>query len=93
MEPWGYGNPTPVFAARGVRLMEPARVLKEKHLKWRVAQGTKSFDALGWGWAERQALWAVNGLMDIAFTIDENVYQRNRTLQLIVKDIQRPTST
>ncbi|MGD0696235.1 MAG: single-stranded-DNA-specific exonuclease RecJ [Terriglobia bacterium] len=93
LEPWGYGNPTPVLVARGVRVLEPPRVLKEKHLKWRVTQGGKSFDALGWGWAERYPLPAVNRPVDLAFTLDENVYQGNRTLQLIVRDIQSLTST
>jgi len=93
LEPWGCGNPTPVFAARGVRFLDPPRVLKEKHLKWRVAQGGRTFDALGWGWAEREPLPAANRPVDLAFILDENVYQGNRTLQLIVRDIQGLTST
>ncbi len=37
MEPFGVGNPEPVFAARGVRLMAPSKVMKDKHVKLRVA--------------------------------------------------------
>jgi single-stranded-DNA-specific exonuclease len=86
--PWGFGNPTPVFLARGVRLLEPARVLKEKHLKLRVAEGAKAFDALGWGWAERRALPAAAQRLDVAFTLDENIYLGKTTLQLIMKDMR-----
>ncbi len=50
LEPYGFGNPTPVFAARGLRLAEPPRILKEKHLKLKVTQGTGWFDAVAWGW-------------------------------------------
>ncbi len=37
LEPFGVGNPEPVFAARDVRLMAPPRVMKDKHVKLRVA--------------------------------------------------------
>jgi single-stranded-DNA-specific exonuclease len=37
LEPFGQGNPEPVFSARAVRLMAPPRVLKDKHVKLRLA--------------------------------------------------------
>jgi single-stranded-DNA-specific exonuclease len=37
LEPFGVGNPEPVFAARAVRLMAPPRALKDKHVKLRLA--------------------------------------------------------
>jgi single-stranded-DNA-specific exonuclease len=37
LEPFGVGNPEPVFAARAVRLMAPPRVLKDKHVKLKLA--------------------------------------------------------
>ena len=37
LEPFGMENPQPVFAAKGVRLMTPAQVLKDKHVRLRVA--------------------------------------------------------
>jgi single-stranded-DNA-specific exonuclease len=37
LEPFGVANPQPVFAARAVRLMAPPRVLKDKHVKLRLA--------------------------------------------------------
>jgi single-stranded-DNA-specific exonuclease len=33
LEPYGMGNPEPVFAARGVQLAAPPRILKDKHIK------------------------------------------------------------
>ncbi|HMD95753.1 MAG TPA: single-stranded-DNA-specific exonuclease RecJ [Terriglobia bacterium] len=38
LEPYGFGNPTPVFVADGLRLVSPPRILKERHLKLRLAQ-------------------------------------------------------
>jgi single-stranded-DNA-specific exonuclease len=37
LQPFGQGNPEPVFAARAVRLMAPPRILKDKHIKLRLA--------------------------------------------------------
>jgi single-stranded-DNA-specific exonuclease len=46
LEPYGMGNPEPVFAARGVQLTAPPRILKEKHvkLKLRARQGAPIAD-------------------------------------------------
>jgi single-stranded-DNA-specific exonuclease len=42
LEPYGMGNPEPVFAARGVQLAAPPRILKEKHVKLKVKVGVAS---------------------------------------------------
>jgi single-stranded-DNA-specific exonuclease len=36
LEPYGVGNPEPVFAARGVQLTAPPRILKDKHIKMKL---------------------------------------------------------
>ena len=37
LEPFGMSNPEPAFAARNVRLMAPPRVMKDKHVKLKLA--------------------------------------------------------
>jgi len=39
LEPYGVGNPEPVFAARGVQLKAPPRILKDKHVKLKLKPG------------------------------------------------------
>jgi single-stranded-DNA-specific exonuclease len=39
LEPYGVGNPEPVFAARGVQLTAPPRILKDKHVKLKLRAG------------------------------------------------------
>jgi single-stranded-DNA-specific exonuclease len=71
LEPYGVGNPEPVFASRCVQLTAPPRILKDKHVKLKLrevqseaslANATKNnnglrvtFDAMGWHMAERLA--------------------------------------
>ncbi|HEV2177486.1 MAG TPA: single-stranded-DNA-specific exonuclease RecJ [Terriglobia bacterium] len=92
--PHGMGNPAPVFAARGVCLMGPPHILKERHLKLRVTQaptksgqGRRSFEAIGWGWAAHGAGLVPGQTLDLAFALDENTYQGTSSLQLVLKDI------
>ncbi len=39
LEPYGVGNPEPVFAARGAQLSAPPRILKDKHVKLKLRAG------------------------------------------------------
>jgi single-stranded-DNA-specific exonuclease len=42
MEPFGVGNPEPVFVARHVCLKAPPRIMKERHVKLKLAAGESS---------------------------------------------------
>jgi single-stranded-DNA-specific exonuclease len=86
-EPFGMGNPTPVFASARSRLLMPPRILKEKHLKLTVEAGPRAIEALGWGWAARSPRLDAGQRVDLAFTIDKNTFQDRNSLQLIIKDI------
>jgi len=88
LAPFGCGNPTPVLAARDLRLLLSPRIVQEKHLKLRVACGSKPLDAIGWGMAERGATLAPGQALDMAFTLDQNVFQDVRRLQLVVSEIR-----
>ena len=87
LEPFGMGNPTPVFGACGVRLATTPRILQEKHLKLRVGTGARTLDALGWGWAGRVPQLQAGQPIDLAFTLEQNNYQDMASLQLIIKDL------
>jgi len=58
LEPFGMENPEPIFCDRRARLVSPARILKDKHLKLRLAHSSfngtgRSFDAVAWRMAEK----------------------------------------
>lgn len=88
LEPYGCGNPTPVFAARGVRLAGPGRVLKDKHLKVQVAQGGRSFTAIAWGKAAQWGGLGAGQEIDIAFTLEENTFEGLIGLELRLRDMR-----
>jgi single-stranded-DNA-specific exonuclease len=97
LEPFGSGNPVPVFVARNAQLVQPARVLKEKHLKLRVVANDRNsngnkfqrgFDALGWRMAERAAQESLllGSVLDLAFTVDYNEHPEFGGVQLNLLD-------
>ena len=47
LEPYGMGNPEPVFAARGVQLIAPPRIMKDKHVKLKLRARQLTRDAIG----------------------------------------------
>jgi single-stranded-DNA-specific exonuclease len=107
LEPFGVGNPEPVFAAKAVRLMAPARLLKDKHVRLKLAPAKNAsdgnsnwrksitFDALGWRMAERfqQAQLIVGDAFDIAFTIGHNDHPELGGLELSLRDFKSPAAT
>jgi single-stranded-DNA-specific exonuclease len=108
LEPFGVGNPEPVFAARAVRLLYPPRIMKEKHIKLKLGHGTReqnagngdwrsavTYDALGWRLAERaQKEQLLPGdLLDIAFTIGHNDHPEFGGLELTLCDFAKLAET
>jgi single-stranded-DNA-specific exonuclease len=103
IEPFGAGNHAPVFISRSVRLMAPPKVIKDKHVRLRVAppmsnnrkdgQNWKNFisyDALGWRMAERfqQEKILAGDSFDIAFTLEQNDHPEFGGLELTLRDFQ-----
>ena len=87
LEPYGVGNPTPVFGARGLRLTTAPRVFKERHLKLRVGKRSKWFDAVAWGKAEEWSGLGAGTEIDLAFTLEESTWDGLVNLELGVKDL------
>lgn len=91
LEPFGVGNPKPTFVTRGLRLMRDPLVMKEKHLKFDLADETgKRFEAVWWDGIERssgQTLKPGSGI-ELAYAAEANTWQGRRRLQLVVEDLR-----
>jgi single-stranded-DNA-specific exonuclease len=94
MEPFGVGNREPVFVSRGLRVLLPPKVLKEKHVKLRVEQSNGKamrFSAMAWRMAERVSSEGIlaNDVLDLAFSLDENTHPEFGGIELRVCDFHR----
>lgn len=89
-EPFGVGNPSPVFASRGVRLAAPPRVVGRDGLKLRLLTDDGELEAIGWGMADLAAVLDANTRLDIAFRLERDEYQGASRLQARLADIVIP---
>jgi len=83
MAPFGIGNPCPVFATRKARVIHKT-ILKDLHLKLRLAVGSRALSALGWHMAKR--FGEIGNHIDVAYQVGLNEYRGRREVQLTIKD-------
>lgn len=90
-EPFGAGNPKPIFVTRDLFLRDEPFVMKDKHLKLKLfSQSGKQFEAVWWDGVERskgQTLRA-HSRIEIAYVAEANEWQGNKRLQLVVEDLR-----
>ena len=93
MGPFGPKNMKPVFATSSVRDNGYAkRVGADKsHLKLNIINGAdqKTYNAIGFGLGDK--INSIQNDFDIVYTIDENEWNGNTSIQLLVKDIKKIT--
>ena len=85
LQPFGNGNPQPVFISRGVHLSRPPLHMKNHHLRFMLRQGYHEQDAVFFGGGEHPL---PDPPWDVAFTIDRNTFRGRTTLQLIIQDVR-----
>jgi single-stranded-DNA-specific exonuclease len=89
LAPFGAGNPRPVFAARGVEIIDGPRKLKERHLKMALKQDGRIFRAVAWRAAERHDyLTEHKAALDVAFSLEQNQYNGETYVELTLADLK-----
>jgi single-stranded-DNA-specific exonuclease len=97
LEPFGQGNPEPVFLTNNVNLLLPPKLIKEKHVKLRVNQripGLKNsfnYEAMGWRMAERLGREPLQpgDRLDIVFKLAMNFHPEFGGLELVLEDFRK----
>lgn len=88
MEPFGPENMRPVFIAKNVHDTGYSKILKELHVRFVLKQQDVILNGIGFNMAEKFYLLQMQKPIDIIFTIDENEWSGNKTLQLKVIDFR-----
>lgn len=88
-EPTGIGNPTPLFATRRVNVIDARQVgMEGKHLKLKLENKGKIFDAIAFGFGHLSPTLSLGESVDIAFRLEENIWNNQKSLQLKIRDIK-----
>ena len=85
LRPFGQSQPEPVWALRGVQLAGAPRVVGQNHLKLALTANGRRFDAIAFNYPLENL---PDGPLDVAFTLKENSWQGNTSLQLQVQDLR-----
>jgi single-stranded-DNA-specific exonuclease len=90
LEPFGAGNPRPVFATRNLRCLSPPSVIKDRHLKFRVAgPQNRPLEAIWWNCVETAAQTPeLNGSIELAYTLETSAWNGDYRMQLNVLDLK-----
>ena len=88
-EPFGIGNYEPVFLSSKVNIIDARLVGSDKnHLKLKIGKNAQIIDAIGFNLGKYFGDINSNKKYDVAFNIEENVWNGNTTMQLRVKDVR-----
>ena len=87
-EPFGVGNPSPVFAVRNVSISGSPRLIGRDGLKLTLVGPTGTpIEAVGWGMASLAPALRLAGRVDAAFRLERDEYQGVSRLQARLADI------
>ena len=90
LEPFGAGNPKPVFAARGVKLIAPPRTVgsRNDHLQVSISDNSGAVRCIGFGMGKLEKKLLESDTFSVAFEPQYNTYNGQTNLQFVLNDIQ-----
>lgn len=89
-EPFGPGNPEPLFLSRDVRVADLRLVGNNGgHLKLRLAGSGVTWPAIGFGQGEASVTLRVGDRLDVLYHLSEDDWRGERRIQLKLKDFNQ----
>ena len=94
LEPFGPGNPRPLFVSRNLINHRDTRVVGKtgEHLRLDVTDRAYAITGIAFGRAEMAQHIQNGNPVDICYELDENTFNNRTTIQMMVQDI-KPCST
>jgi single-stranded-DNA-specific exonuclease len=92
LSPFGFGNPSPIFVARGIEVATDPQILNERHVFVRLKSQGRVYRAKAWNFAERAPELSLGANIDVAFCFEDDAYSAARGYspwQIVLRDIQR----
>ncbi len=88
LEPFGAGNPSPIFGLYNMTITEIKPLSNGKHQRLTVTRGSASHIVLCFGRSSESFPYKVGDIVDLAVSLDKNYYKNNEYLSIIAKDIR-----
>lgn len=86
-EPYGPGNPEPVFLAPNVSISD-VKTFGNNHLKFKIKSNGVTVDAVGYGLGDLYGEFSGREKASVVFTFDEGNWNGQQVIQFKVKDLK-----
>ena len=91
MEPFGTGNPEPLFVTRDMAVLQRSRVGDGSHLKFQLqADGRGPVNCIGFGMGDLADSLELGSRVDLCYSVRLNSYNGTESVQLVAKDVRVP---
>ena len=87
LEPFGEGNKNPIFLIKNAKITSIRALSEGKHLKISVNVDGKNVDVIGFKMGELVNNFLIGDKIDIAGTIDVNIFNGIKNVQMTLKNI------
>ena len=90
LEPFGQGNPKPVFATKGVKLASPPRKVGTgaNHLQLAISDNTGCARCVGFDMGKLEKKLLEHEFFDVAYEPQINTYNGSSNVEFVLRDIQ-----
>ena len=97
LEPYGCGNPEPVFLSRRVMVLDKMRMgASRTHLRLKLASSGRPIspsphpplplECVAFGWGERESTFRIGTLVDVCYNIQINHFNGQERVQMMLRD-------
>jgi len=87
LEPYGTGNPEPLFYTRNLKLKGQPQLLSKNTLKFWVTDGNLTYPAIGFGMGSFRESLSSADCLDLVYTLKIDDWRQERDIILEVEDI------